>query len=114
MFNIKNGKVNVDGTPLLEVTPEELEKYGLEQDDILINRVNSRELVGKAGIVPPGLGPCTFESKNIRVRVKRDSAEPAFIAEGLNSRVVRRQILAKLKPAIGQATVNQDDLDQLE
>ncbi len=114
MFNIQNGQVNIDRTPLLEVTPEELEKYGLEQDDLLINRVNSRELVGKAGIVPHGLGPCTFESKNIRVRVKPDSAVPAFIVEGLNSKIVRRQIWAKLKPAIGQATVNQDDLNQLE
>jgi len=114
MFNIHDGKVNLEKAPLLDVTGEELNLYGLEPDDVLINRVNSRELVGKSGLVPPRLGPCTFESKNIRVRIKCELAEPAFVVAALNSKSVKQQILGKQKPAIGQATVNQDDLSELQ
>ncbi len=114
MFNIKDGRVGLENAPLLDVTPEELEIYGLVAGDILVNRVNSRELVGKTGLVPPDIGFCTFESKNIRVRVNRKLAEPAFIVAALNSSAVKRQILQKQKPAIGQATVNQDDLNALQ
>lgn len=114
MFNIGDGKVNLENAPLLDVTGEELDMYGLEPDDVLINRVNSRELVGKSGLIPPGLGPCTFESKNIRVRIKRELAKPAFVVAALNTKSVKQQILGKQKPAIGQATVNQDDLSELQ
>ena len=64
MFNIQNGKINSIDAPLLEVTDQELMDYELKPGDILINRVNSKELVGKAGIVSEGLGKVTFESKN--------------------------------------------------
>jgi restriction endonuclease S subunit len=114
MFNIRDGVVELHDAPLLDVTSEELVTYGLIEGDILINRVNSRELVGKAAIVLPGTPPCTFESKNIRVRIKRDEALPEYIAVALNSRTVKQQLLAKQKPAIGQATINQTDLDNLE
>jgi type I restriction enzyme S subunit len=113
MFNIQNGKVTADGAPLLEVTLDELETYGLKPGDILVNRVNSRELVGKAGLVRPDLGQCTFESKNIRVRIQRALGDPGFVVIALNSNAVRKQIQSLLKPAIGQATINQGDLDSL-
>lgn len=114
MFNIKEWQVDLENAPLLDVTPAELRTYGLDEGDILVNRVNSRELVGKTGLVPAGLGLCTFESKNIRVRIKRDLADPAFVVAALNSTSVRQQILRRQKPAIGQATVNQDDLSELQ
>ncbi|MDV2496390.1 MAG: restriction endonuclease subunit S [bacterium] len=111
MYNIQDGKVALDGAPLLEVSPGELETYGLEPGDILINRVNSIELVGKTGLVGDDLGPCTFESKNIRLRVQHELAEPGYIVAVLNSGFVKAQIQSVLKPAIGQATINQKDLD---
>jgi type I restriction enzyme S subunit len=114
MFNIKDGRVDLEKAPLLDVDDEELRAYGLQSGDILVNRVNSRELVGKTGLVPDGLGPCTFESKNIRIRVVHDLADPAFIVAALNSAKVRRQIIERQKPAIGQATINQDDLSALQ
>lgn len=113
MYNIADGQVNVEDAPLLEVTPEELEKFGLLPGDVLVNRVNSRKLVGKTGLVGDDLGPCTYESKNIRVRVKRELVEPAFAVIALNSPQVKQQIQQLMKPAIGQATINQSDLDSL-
>ena len=56
MFNIKGGRIDSIDAPLLEVTKQESKDYELTLGDILVNRVNSKELVGKAGIVAEGLG----------------------------------------------------------
>lgn len=114
MYNIKDGKVNTKGAPLLEVTEKELLLYGLSAGDIVINRVNTIDLVGKAGVVPDGLGTATFESKNIRVRLLRDRCEPDFLAYFLGTSVYYKQIRATVKPAVAQATINQEDLDEIQ
>lgn len=113
MYNIGDGKVNPDGAPLLEVTDEELEQYGLIPGDIVVNMVNSIDLVGKAGIVPEGMGPATFESKNIRVRLLRDMCIPQFLAYFMSADLWFRQIRSVIKPAIAQATINQEDLNRV-
>ncbi len=52
MYNIEDGKVNTRDAPLLQVSEQELNDYGLQPGDVLVNRVNSIDLVGKAGLVP--------------------------------------------------------------
>jgi type I restriction enzyme S subunit len=113
MYNIKDGKVNIVDAPLLEVTQEEIEQYGLKAGDIVVNRVNSIDLVGKAGIVPEGLGPATFESKNIRIRVHAEKCRADFLAYFLNTDWWYRQVRSSTKAAVSQATINQDDLDHM-
>jgi len=114
MFNILEGKINKINSPLLEVTADELKEYQLLKGDILINRVNSIDLVGKAGIVAQDLGEVTFESKNIRVRVNQELIIPEFLIFYLQTKEYSRHIRRKNKSAIGQATINQTDLADLD
>jgi type I restriction enzyme, S subunit len=51
----------------------------LAPGDLLVNRVNSRELVGKSAVFPKGLEPCVYESKNIRVRLLSELVNPDFV-----------------------------------
>ena len=111
MYNIRQGRVNIIKAPLLQVTEQELEDYGLEEGDILINRVNTAELVGRAGVVPRGLGKITFESKNIRVRLIKTKVSPDFFSVYVQTAVYAKQIRSKAKVAIAQATITQDDSD---
>lgn len=113
MFNIKDGIINKSDAPLLNVTTQELEDYGLLPDDILVNRVNSANLVGKAGIVKNDLGPATFESKNIRIRIFKEKCNPVFLNYFFNTHNYFKQINSFIKTAVAQVTVNQDDLNQL-
>ena len=69
MYNIQNGSIIFKDIKRMKLTQEEISEYKLLPDDILVNRVNSRELVGKAPTIPPNLETCVYESKNIRVRV---------------------------------------------
>lgn len=112
MFNIKDGMINTDDTPLLDINEEELLDYGLTSGDILINRVNSVELVGKAGILTHEIGPAVFDSMIIRVRVNQ-LCIPKFLNYFLNSILYVRQIEGKIKHAIGQSSLNQDDLNNI-
>src|SRR5207245_7588225 len=58
-------------------------------------------------------GPVTFESKNMRVRVLRDRSSPDFLVYFINTDIWHREIRSGIKPAVAQATVNQEDLDNL-
>lgn len=113
MFNIQNGKVDTKNTPLLEVTKDELADYGLKHGDILLNRVNSADLVGKSGILERDIGPAVFDSMIIRIRVLKDLCIPEFLNYFLNTNAYFKQIEGVIKHAIGQSSLNQEDLNQL-
>ncbi len=79
MYNIENGNIVWKNIKRMKLTKKDIDEYQLLPGDLLVNRVNSRELVGKAAPIPEGLESCVFESKNIRVRFKRDIANPKFV-----------------------------------
>lgn len=116
MFNLGrlDGSWNLDRVDRLRLTPEEESAYRLDAGDILLNRVNSRELVGKCALVDARTAGSVYESKNIRLRVDHGQAEPAFVVASLNAADARRQIDGRLKQIVGQATINRNDLDGLE
>ena len=64
--------INWAKTKKLKLDPEELEKWALNQDDILINRVNSIEFLGKSTIVTDLPGDCVFESNIMRFTVNKN------------------------------------------
>jgi len=113
MFNIHNGKINLSDCILLDVTKEELNKYACNPGDIIFNRVNSRELVGKAGLVPIGHPKCVFESKNIRLRVDLKRTIPKFANYIINSYNSKDYFSGVLKQQCGQATLNRTHLDKM-
>ena len=80
MYNISEGNIVWRDIKRMRLTAREADDYGLLPGDLLVNRVNSRELVGKSAVIPAGLEQCVFESKNIRVRLRRDLVVPQFVS----------------------------------
>jgi type I restriction enzyme S subunit len=107
MYNIDGPELNQTNLQLLDVTAEELKTYGCVPGDLVFNRVNSAELVGKTGIIRPEFPRATFESKNMRLRVDQRRAVPEFVAHVLNSPTVRAYYRKVLKQQCGMATLNQ-------
>ena len=87
-------------------------RYAVAQDDVLINRVNSLSHIGKATLVPPLHESTIFESNMMRVRCG-PGLLPAFLNLVLCSDIARRHWLARAKPAVNQASVNQRDAREL-
>src|SRR5262245_10012083 len=69
MYNIQEGRLALYDVKRMRLTRAEVEQFELLPNDILVNRVNSRELVGKAAICNGLNEPTVFESKNIRLRL---------------------------------------------
>jgi type I restriction enzyme S subunit len=107
MYNIQGPGMNLSQIQSVEVTPSELEAYACLPGDLIFNRVNSAELVGKTGVVPISYPLCVFEAMNMRLRVDHKRIHPQYAAAILNSHRVRAYFRAKLKQQCGMASINQ-------
>lgn len=58
----------------------EIEQWKLNINDILINRVNSIEYLGKCGLIRKLPEPAVFESNIMKVTLNQDLALPAYIS----------------------------------
>ncbi len=83
MGNIQAGRLDVRELKYLSADAETA-ALTLEDGDILFNRTNSPELVGKSAVFHE-TEPMTFASYLIRVRLAREVADPDFANYWLNS-----------------------------
>ncbi|WP_314972760.1 restriction endonuclease subunit S [Comamonas testosteroni] len=98
----------------LTLEPDELEQFRLVNDDLVINRVNSIEYLGKCALIEGLSGDCVFESNMMRMRLNADLANPRFVRDWLCSDSAKSQIRLKAKHAVNQASINQGDVRGLE
>jgi len=91
----------------------ELKRFELRQGDIVINRVNSPEYLGKSAIIPELQEPIVFESNMMRLSVDRERILPEFVIAQLQQPAARNHFLANAKHAINQSSINQQDVKSL-
>lgn len=108
MNNIVNGEMT--DTPLVYVSLESqlLQQYELEEGDILFNRTNSMDLVGKVGIFKLA-GKYVFASYLIRIKVSKEN-NPYYVNMALNSHPIQCSLRSKATPAVSQANINSKSL----
>jgi type I restriction enzyme, S subunit len=106
MYNIGEGKIVWRDVKRMRLTEDEIREYELLPGDLLVNRVNSRELVGKSVAIPAGLERCVFESKNIRVRIRRDLVSPEFVSYCLLC-AGSRYFTQNAQQVVGMASISQ-------
>ena len=110
-----DGKVSDwGGLRLLSVDSSELKQFGLKNGDIVINRVNSIEYLGKCALIEGLQGECVFESNMMKFRLSSELANPHFVRAWLCSEDARTQIVGKAKHAVNQASINQSDVCSLK
>lgn len=112
MYNIENGKIVWKDIKRMILTEDELIKYLLKPDDILINRVNSRELVGKAAVIPPNLEPSVYESKNIRMRINQDTGSSYYVHYWMHF-FSSRYFNLNAQQVVGMASINQTQISNM-
>lgn len=98
----------------LRLKVDDVEEFSVTHQDILINRVNSRDFVGQAAFVGNLNETAVFESNIMRLRLDQSLSSPNFICAIINHPKVRRQISERKKDAINQSSINQDDVRSLE
>jgi type I restriction enzyme, S subunit len=105
MGNIVDGCLNLTELKFLSADHEEFPALLLKPGDLLFNRTNSAELVGKTAIYNGAPAPCSFASYLICVRAL-DEVESAWICHAINSLYGRLWIASVVTQQVGQANVN--------
>jgi type I restriction enzyme S subunit len=107
MGNVQDGFVVWSNEKRIPETSEDLPALYLRKFDLLYNRTNSAELVGKTGIYLGDDGVRTFASYLIRLRSSLLSTNPRFLNMAMNTPEFREtQIIPLIKKQTGQANVN--------
>ena len=94
----------------VRVNENERNLYGLYSGDVVVNRVNSMEYLGKSALIPELDEPTVFESNIVRFGVDRDRVQPRYVVEFLQTKFIKKQILASAKNAVNQSSINQQDI----
>lgn len=94
----------------VRISDQELEKWKLKRLDILINRVNSIEYLGKCGLVRALPEDAVFESNIMRIATDQKLAQPEYVCLFLTSVIGVERLRKNAKLAINQASINQDDV----
>jgi type I restriction enzyme S subunit len=107
MGNIQAGG-SIDTLNNLKFLPKahsEFPELLLERGDLIFNRTNSAELVGKSAAFTGELNPCSFASYLIRASFVA-GCDSAYVAACLNSVLGKRWIKSVVNQQVGQANVN--------
>lgn len=107
MGDIQNGRAILGGQKKVPRSIDDLPHLFLKQLDLLYNRTNSAELVGKTGIFMGEDDTFTFASYLIRIRFDTELTNPLYANLAMNAPYFREtQIVPELKQQCGQANVN--------
>ena len=86
-------------------------KYGTRRGDILFNRTNSRELVGKTGLVRSD-EKMILAGYLIRVRLSK-GVVPEYVWSWMNSQWVKTHLRNLCRGIVGQANINAQELKSI-
>ncbi|MBT8368920.1 MAG: virulence RhuM family protein [Deltaproteobacteria bacterium] len=111
MGNIENGKVIFQNLAYINIADCEKSKYTVKENELLFNRTNSLEHVGKLGIVK-SQQEAVFASYIVRLKVDSSLANPAFIAYMFNTTGARNRLKRLATPGVCQHNINQSDLQR--
>ena len=105
------GALDLSDIKRIDVADSEIENYIVRYGDVLFNRTNSRDLVGKT---------CVFDRKNpmiiagyiIRLRMN-GLVLPEYLSLFMNTRYAKKLLLSMAKGAVGQANINAKELQDI-
>ncbi len=106
-----DGELDLTDLKYIDIPDKELEKCTVKCGDVLFNRTNSKELVGKT---------CVYNRNDtmvlagfiIRIRVN-ENILPVFLAMFLNMDFSKTMLKEMCKSAIGQANINATELQKI-
>lgn len=111
MKHLVNGSVRFEDLTPIDVDQLTVEKYRIKERDLLFNRTNSFDLVGKTSIaqrVPHNR--VLFASYLVRIHLDEERALPEFVNSFLNSDTGIARIKALATPGVSQYNLNPTSL----
>lgn len=108
-----DGDVVTRAGNLVALARSEIETYGLEPGDIVINRVNSLSHLGKTALIGEIGDEMVFESNMMRFSVDESEVVKEYVFKFLNSPLTKKQVIGTAKRAVAQSSINQGDVKSI-
>jgi type I restriction enzyme S subunit len=105
MSDLVNGTVNLINLATVNSGGDDWSSMRLRRGDVLLNRTNSPDLVGKVGIVREDT-EAVFASYLVRLHVDQSVVHPEFVNYWLNSAIAQRAMKRLSTRGVSQANIN--------
>ncbi|WP_422448523.1 MULTISPECIES: restriction endonuclease subunit S [unclassified Endozoicomonas] len=106
------GRWNLDDLKYVDLSEKEQPKYLAHKGDLVFNRTNSRELVGKTAVYSFDY-PMALAGYLIRARVN-EKGNPYYISAYLNSKHGKRTLMNMCKSIVGMANINAQEMQDIK
>ena len=107
------GEIDIEDVKFVVLDRDELERQVLQPGDILFNRTNSIELVGKTGLWEEDEMQAVAASYLIRVRVDVDKLVPHYVWAMMQTAFMKSMLASRARRAVGMANINATELRRL-
>ncbi len=105
------GEIDLTGLKYMNLREDERQRYLVQMGDVLFNRTNSQDLVGKTAIYRHSR-PVAYAGYLIRLRVKSGN-DPEYLAAFLNTGYSKRVLRGMCRSIIGMANINATELQKV-
>ncbi len=105
MTNQRQGRISSDNLQYVELTPAQFANFRVERQDILFNRTNSLELVGRTAIFDLE-GDFVFASYLIRLRTDSGRLRPFFLNHYFNWGETQARLKSIATRAVSQSNIS--------
>ena len=111
--NVKDGYIDWTTIKTIRVTQNEIEKYRLLPNDVLITEGGDPDKVGRGAIIKDPLENCIHQNHIFRVRLNESVMLPVFFSEYLQHQRSKSYFLGCAKQTTGIASINMKQLRAL-
>lgn len=105
MKDFEDGKININNLDFVNIPKRDKNKLLLKKGDILLNRTNSYDLVGKVAIYN-STDKAVFASYLVRLNIKKEIINPYFLNYFFNLKENQLKIKSIATKAVSQANIN--------
>lgn len=108
-----DGQLDLKDLKYIDISYDEIEKCVVRKGDILFNRTNSIDLVGKTAVfdLPEEM---VIAGYIIRVRLNEKKMLPCFLSQYMNLEAIKGKLRSMAKGAVNQANINAQELQSIK
>lgn len=108
--NVQDGYLNLTEIKDIEVLPSDVEKYALQDGDILLTEGGDPDKLGRGAVWNRQIPTCIHQNHIFRVRVDRECLIPEYLSMLIGSAYGKMYFLKSAKQTTGIASINSTQL----
>jgi type I restriction enzyme S subunit len=104
--NVKRGEINVDVVKEVTIAEDEIDRYALRENDLLMTEGGDWDKVGRAAIWSGEISPCLHQNHIFRARMRSAEIKPFWFERYFNSPQGRSYFESASKQTTNPASIN--------